>query len=189
MADRRFSSDGLVMFAAGVVAGMVAGRLLPPVVAQAAGAARAAAGRDPFEGLIADHRIFVSLLSKMENTPPDAVFQRTQLFLRLKRRLGAHALAEEDVIYPLLHDEAKAAEDARHLYHEHADMKMHLYALEQLPKNDPQWVGRVRALKALIEEHARQEEEVDFPKVRKALDERRTKRMAGDLQREKALLL
>ena len=46
--------------------------------------------------LIADHRIFESLLTEMEKSADNEYLHRTQLFLRLKRRLAAHAMAEED---------------------------------------------------------------------------------------------
>jgi hemerythrin superfamily protein len=181
--------QGMVTFAVGAAAGLIAARMLPPLVAQATGAMRVAAGGDPFDALAQDHREILSLLDRMERSPDDAVVTRTQLLLRLKRRLSAHALAEEDVVYPMLHDRAHETEDARHLYGEHAEMKMHLFALEQMPKDDPRWPDRARRLKALIAGHVRQEEEVDFPKLRRLLDQRATARLSGNVQREKALLL
>lgn len=176
-------------FAGGAVAAIIATRLLPPVVAQASGAAWAAAGRDPFEALAADHRAILTLLDHMAQSPDGAVFARTQRLLRLKRRLAAHAMAEEDVLYPLLHDRAQSASEARHLYEEHAEMKMHLYQLEQMPKDDPRWRDRVLELRTLIEGHVRQEEDVEFPKLRSVLDDQGVRRLSALMQREKALLL
>ncbi|HET6468290.1 MAG TPA: hemerythrin domain-containing protein [Geminicoccaceae bacterium] len=189
--DGWLSGRTMAAMVGGAAVALVASRVLPPLLAQLAGTARAALGRDPFAGLIADHRDFLSLLERMERTEARGrpVFQRTQLLVRLKRGLAAHAMAEEDVVYPLLHDEAKAEHDAMHLYGEHADMKMHLYWLEQMPKDHPQWVARVRELRRLIEEHARQEEEVEFPRLRALMDERAGRRVSGQVQREKALLL
>lgn len=183
------SMRGLLAFAGGAAAALIASRLLPPVVAQAAGTARASAGRDAFDALARDHRIILSLLDRMEHSPDRAVFDRTQLLLRLKHRLAAHAMAEEDVVYPLLHDRAQAVEHTRQLYSEHAEMKMHLYALEQIPKDDPRWRTRAGELRRLIEHHVDQEEEVDFPKLRQVMDQRETARMSGEVHREKAPLL
>jgi hemerythrin superfamily protein len=183
------SMRGLAAFATGAMAAVIVSRILPPLVAQAAGSAQAAAGRDPFDALAEDHRIILSLLDRMVQSPDDAVFDRTQLLLRLKRRLSAHALAEEDVVYPLLHDRAHEVDDTMNLYSEHAHMKMHLFALEQTPKNDPRWHGIVRELRDLIADHVRQEEDVDFPKLRAMLDRKETAMMSGTMQREKALLL
>ena len=187
--NKEFSGQSMAMFAGGLVAGAIVSRLLPPLLAQASGSARAAMGQDPFDALVTDHRHFLSLLTQMEESSDGATFNRTQLFLRLKRRLAAHALAEEDIVYPLLHDEAKAEEEARQLYGEHAEIKMHLHALEQMPKGERKWAQRAGQLRKLIDGHARQEEETEFPKLRKVLDEQRIARLSGDLRREKALIL
>jgi len=177
------------MLAGGMALGAIASRLVPPFAAQMKGAARVKAGGDPFDGLMADHRHFLSLLGDMERSSPDKPLHRTQLLLRLKRRLAAHALAEEDIVYPLLHDEAREEHAAKHLYGEHADIKIHLAALERMPKSDPEWSVRAAALKQLIQGHARQEETVEFPRLRQMLDQRRIARLAGDMDREKALIL
>lgn len=100
----RFSTSSLGAFVWGAVAGAIASRLLPPLIAKGAGSVRIGVDSDPFSVLIADHRIFESLLTEMEKSANDESLRRTQLFLRLKRRLAAHAMAEEDVVYPLLHD-------------------------------------------------------------------------------------
>lgn len=183
------SARGLAAFAGGAVAAVLVSRLLPPLVAQASGTMRGSAGRDPLAGLEQDHRVILSLLTEMVESPPDAVVRRTQLLLRLKRRLGAHALAEEDIVYPLLHDEAHAEDDTHQLYGEHAEMKMRLAALERMAKDDPRWVAIARELKDLIATHARQEEEVDFPRLRAVLDDRGNARLSGAVSREKALIL
>lgn len=174
-------------FAAGALAGIVASRALPPLLAQAGGLARGVAGRDPFEALTRDHRLIADLLDGLEQTPPDAVFERTQKLFRLKRRLAAHAMAEEDVLYPMLIEQISV--DARHLYSEHADMKIHLYTLENMPKDDPEWMHHLRALKSLIEGHVMQEEEVAFPKLQARINDSMQTTLLGKLQRERAMLL
>lgn len=176
-------------FAGGALAGIIASRAMPPLLAQASGMAKAAAGRDPFDVLVEDHRTILALLDQMEQASDSAHFGRAQALFRLKRRLAAHALAEEDVVYPLLHDQMQETEDTKHLYAEHAEMKIHLHALEEMPKDSALWPARVRALKTLIESHIRQEEEVDFPKLRDGLDDQARAKLFGRMQREKALLL
>ena len=73
------SGHSIAMFASGAATAMLAARILPPLVAQAAGSVRAASGQDPFATLIADHRHFVALLTEMERSPNSATFHRTQL--------------------------------------------------------------------------------------------------------------
>ncbi|HYE01390.1 MAG TPA: hemerythrin domain-containing protein, partial [Alphaproteobacteria bacterium] len=136
-----------------------------------------------------DHRKILNLLAEMERSPRGAVAERTELLLRLKRQLTAHALAEEDVVYPLLHDRAGQVSDTKRLYREHADMKMHLFRLEQTPKDDPRWIDTLREVRALIAEHIEQEEEVDFPTLRSLLDSQDRARLSGGVQREKSFVL
>ena len=111
--------------------GMIGGRLLAPLIASASGNMRTRMGSDPFDRLIEDHRQVI--LDEMESTGPDSSrAQKGKLLLRVKRMLGKHAMAEEDVVYPLLHDGAHAESETRQLYDEHADIKIHLYELEQM---------------------------------------------------------
>jgi hemerythrin superfamily protein len=179
---------GMTAFAVGTLAGILASRTLPPIFAQAGGWARGAAG-DPFEPLIQDHRAIAALLDQLQNSSDDAMFERKQKLFRLKRRLAAHAMAEEDVIYPVLSEMSRDQKDAHHLYSEHADMKIHLYALEQIPKDDPQWLKRLGELKSLIESHVEHEEEIDFTRLRSDLAPEILAKLSGRMKREKALLL
>lgn len=182
-------SPVLGAFAWGAAAAFVASRILPPLIAQVAGAARASRDGDPFAALIVDHRHMVSLLTRMERSGAADVLDRTQLLMRLKRQMTAHALAEEDVVYPMLHDDAHAEDDAKKLYSEHARMKILLHALEQMPKDDPEWPQRASALRELVESHARQEEEIEFPRLRTLMSDNARARLAGQVHREKAMVL
>jgi hemerythrin superfamily protein len=169
--------------------GLIGGRLLAPLFASASGSVRTRMGADPFDRLIDDHRRILECLHEMENAHPDSRLQKGRLLLRVKRMLGKHAMAEEDVVYPLLHDRAHAETETRQLYDEHADIKIHLYELEQMVRNNEDWRHRVLSLRRLIETHARQEEEQEFPRLRQALQEREQAMLAGQIRREEALIL
>lgn len=176
-------------FAGGAAISLILSRMLPPFAAQMNGMLRTAAGADPFAPLERDHRIFRKLLAAMERSTDDAVYRRTQGLFRLKRRLAAHALAEENAVYPLLASEEERADRARQLYAEHAGIKVHLHALETLPKDSAVWNAHLRDLATLIEDHARDEEQVEFPRLRRRLDAEKAASLAGRIQREKAFIL
>src|SRR3954453_12502712 len=53
------------VLAAGLAAGVLGSRLLPPLAAMANGTLRARRGGDPFEILISDHRMILSVLDRM----------------------------------------------------------------------------------------------------------------------------
>jgi iron-sulfur cluster repair protein YtfE (RIC family) len=110
-------------------------------------------------------------------------------FLSLKRTLGKHALAEENVVYPLLREHAQKADDARRLYAEHAEMKVHLFELEASLTAVTSWQSRVRMLDDLVRHHIRDEEEKEFPLLQEMLEGSRAKTVAGQIRREEALVL
>jgi iron-sulfur cluster repair protein YtfE (RIC family) len=168
---------------------VAASRFLPPVVANASGALKAKFGQDPFRKLEEDHRYVKSLLRRMADASEGSPAERMKLLLMFKRALGKHAMAEEDVVYPILHEIAGAAEQARELYDEHAQMKIHLYALETAVASPPTWAERVRRLQDLIGEHIRDEEDVEFPRLRALLQDRQQATLAGKILREEALVL
>jgi hemerythrin superfamily protein len=189
MTDTRNSSRDIAVLIAGIAAGVLGSRLLPPLVAAAAGSARARKSGDPFDMLVADHRALESLLADMAETDASSTARRASLFMMLKRKLGKHALAEEDVVYPILHNDAEDFSESRDLYDEHADMKILLFTIEERLKAGADWSEEVRNLRALIESHIVEEEQIVFPKLRERMDQSRKNSVSGQISREEALIL
>jgi hemerythrin superfamily protein len=178
-----------VLLAVGAAGGMLLGRVLPVLLANASGLARGAAGQDPFDKLIEQHRILLSLLDKMEQFPVSDWTKRKLTFLAFKRTIGKHAMAEEDIVYPLLKTEAERHEATQKLYREHASMKIHLFELENAIHQEDEWRDAVRALRSEIEPHAREEEESEFPRLRELLDQKRSAELARKIRQEEALVV
>jgi hemerythrin superfamily protein len=190
MAKRiRISNWNAAALAGGVALGVLGSRLLPPVMANASGSMGAKLGRDPFRKLEQDHRLIETTLREMAAAREASLLQRTNLFLLFKRKLGKHALAEEDVVYPVLHDIAGEENKARELYDEHAQLKIHLFGLELALASQSQWNERVRRLQDLILPHIRDEEDVEFPRLRRILQEKQHASISGKILREEAMVL
>ncbi|MDQ1470350.1 MAG: hypothetical protein QOJ99_1830 [Bryobacterales bacterium] len=187
--NRKKRTSGIWMAAAGVGGGILISRLLPPVYAHIRGMATSVFREDPFGILIQQHRQLLSLLGEMEETPASGAARRLWLLLRFKRTIAKHALAEEDVVYPLLHESAGRAEAAEQLYREHASMKIHIFNLLQCVTHQETWIRNVAALKDEIARHARQEEEEEFPRVRALQQARRWSRLNRNIRQEEALIL
>lgn len=183
------TARNMMLFGAGAMVMMAASRMASPMAGRALGSMRAMAGTDPFDALAQDHRKVLALMEAVEATDESATHRRTAMLLQIKRMLTAHALAEEDIIYPMLHDDAQRKDQALKMYREHADMKVKLFELEHKAKNDPSWIGDMRALRRMVETHAREEEEVEFPKLRAALDDAQKASLLGQVHREKAMLV
>lgn len=179
----------LAVVAGGVAAGVLGSRLLPPILAMANGSVRARFGEGPFDRLKQDHRDILAILDRMTERPDDGTTSPGALFLTLKRTLAKHALAEEDVVYPVLHERAHAEQDAKKLYSEHADMKIHLYGLEQALTQGLHWDTRVQALRSLLRRHVEEEETVQFPRLETLMDEQLSRSTPGQIRREQALIL
>jgi len=178
-----------VFLLAGIAGGILGSRLLPPLIAQATSAARAKSGADPFQLLIEDHREILAVLDRMAGAPSASAAQRGKLFLALKRRLAKHAMAEEDVVYPIVSKEPGTGTQGQHLYHEHADMKILLYELESQLMAGQDWSAAVGRLRDLIRSHIDEEEETVFPALRSKLEESAKPRVSGQISREEALVL
>lgn len=178
-----------LLIGVGAAGGVLLGRFLPVLLANASGLAQGAAGRDPFAGLIRQHRVLLSLLDKMEGLPETDWAKRKFLFLAFKRTIGKHAMAEEDIVYPLLKTDAERHEATTKLYREHASMKIHVFELERAIHQDEEWGAAVRALHSEIEPHARDEEETEFPRLRALLDQTRRTQLSRKIRQEEALVV
>lgn len=189
MTENRSAAANVAMICGGVALGVLGSRLLPPLLASAFGSVRARRNDDPFDLLIQDHREIASCLDRMEKTQTDSTAKRTMLFLMLKRKLAKHAMAEEDVVYPILKSQAHDQPPSEHMYEEHADMKVALFELENMLKNGQDWSQRVRSLRDLIQHHVQQEESEVFPRLRQMMDQDRQSTVSGQISREEAMVL
>jgi hemerythrin superfamily protein len=183
------NTNTYLLLGLGAAGGALLGRFLPLLLANASGFAQGSARRDPFAGLVREHRVLLSLLNRMENLPASEWSKRKLLFLAFKRTIGKHALAEEDIVYPLLKTEAERHEVTQKLYREHASMKIHLFELEAAIHQDSEWRDAVVALRSEIEPHAREEEETEFPRLRELLDQARTAQVSRKIRQEEALII
>ena len=168
------------MLAAAAVAGAAVGLAANygrKIVAQGLG------GTDWMEELIADHQAVLALFDKLEATEDGQTWIRAHTLTKIRNALGKHALEEENVVYPALR-EANEAHDADALNAEHGYVKTYLYELDNMPKSSPEWMERVRAFRALLEEHMRMEEDEVFPRLRAQLDEEANARLSAAVARE-----
>lgn len=183
------SGRDIAVIAGGIAVGVIGSRLLAPMIAMGTGALKSRYGSDPFDLLIEDHRMIQQTLHEMEQAQDRGMGRRARLFLALKRKLAKHSMAEEDVVYPMLNDEAQRRDAAKHLYDEHADIKIRLYEIEQLMMKGEPWTEPVRDLRQLIERHIREEEDEQFPRLRQTLNQQRYAEVSAHVHREEAMIL
>ncbi|HYI40766.1 MAG TPA: hemerythrin domain-containing protein [Allosphingosinicella sp.] len=142
-----------------------------------------AAAGDWFDALKAEHAATLAVFDKIEATDDSQTTQRTALLMKLKYALTKHAHEEESIIYPALR-QANSAHDADALNAEHGYVKTYLYELENMPKDSPEWLARVRDFRSMLEEHIRMEEDEVFPAFRQVLSEEQNAKLTSRMNKE-----
>lgn len=135
------------------------------------------------EALKHEHALTLAVFDTLEATGDDATTTRAALVKKLKYALTKHAVAEENVIYPALREAGEVAE-ADELNSEHGYVKTYLYKLDNMAKDDPGFLAKVREFRTLIEEHVREEEDVLFPKLKAQLSEEENKKLTYAMGKE-----
>jgi hemerythrin superfamily protein len=147
--------------------GFVVGLAVNPARKAAVQGVEAVAG-DWLAVLKAEHRMVEAQLEALLKTTAKQKVRRAALLAKIKRALTKHALQEETVIYPAV-KERQADGMAKHLYSDHADLKIFIRELEDLAKDDASFIERVRAFQACVAHHVREEEDEVFPRFHRAL--------------------
>ena len=78
--------------------------------------------------------------------------------------------------------------NSKELAAEHFEMKTYLHELDRMEKDDPRWLGKLKAFRKLVKEHVRQEEEHVFPELKSRLSPEENARLTRDMLKEAARL-
>ena len=130
-----------------------------------------------------EHALTLKVFDAIEATTEANTAKRAVLLMNLKHMLAKHALQEENVVYPALR-EAGETEAADHLNNDHGYVKQYLYDLTELPKDSFAWICKVRAFRADIEKHMREEEDQVFPRLKGKLSLEKNKELTSMMNKE-----
>lgn len=136
---------------------------------------------DWLEALKSEHRQVDLVFSMLEKTTEKDTAKRKAGIQKIEYALTKHAVEEENIIYPALR-EADEEAAAKHLYDDHSDIKTFIYELKEMPKDDPQWLPRLRAFHELIREHVREEEEEIFPAFKAKMTAEQNAKLSKSMQ-------
>lgn len=135
------------------------------------------------EALAAEHKATLAIFDALEKTTEADVSKRTVLLTQMKHALGKHALQEENAVYATMRDKG-FKEGADHLNHEHGYVKQYLFELTELSRSDAQWLPKLHAFRALIEEHVQEEERDLFPRLKAQLSADENRHLTTMMNRE-----
>ena len=150
---------------------------------KAAVATTTAMSGDWCEVLGAERRRIERLFKQIGETTEAQTIKRTRLADILSAALTKHALQKEHVIYPALRGSDQGAAST-HLAAEQFEIKTYLYELDALPKDDPRWMRKLKALQHVVEEHMQEEQETVFPPFHSALSPAENARLTKAMNRE-----
>ncbi|MHC9418522.1 hemerythrin domain-containing protein [Sphingomonas citri] len=139
------------------------------------------------EALAAEHAAALKLFDALEKTDENATKRRTLLLAQLKHAIAKHAFQEENVVYAEMRDHG-LTEGADQLNHEHGYVKQYFFELGAMAKDDPAWMPKLRAFRAMIEEHMREEEDELFPSLRAQLSDEQNRSVTAAMNREGLIL-
>jgi hemerythrin superfamily protein len=138
-----------------------------------------------------DHDKVRKLLAELASTTERAEKKRTELLEKIEKEIKIHTQLEEELFYPAF-KKANGKENER-MFHEaveehRAVEEMVLPDLKQTDPTTPEFSGRAKVLKELIEHHASEEEEDLFPRARETMSEEQLEQLAVQIEERKAAL-
>ncbi len=130
-----------------------------------------------------EHAKTTGLFDRIEQTSNSAVKTRERLFGQLKTGLEIQSKVSHDLVYPILrkHEEIKQLVPDQK---ERIELRRRLQELEQTPKEDEQFLPRIKELKKVIAQQLRDEERQIFPAIKKTIGSREAEELAERIARE-----
>lgn len=141
--------------------------------------------------LKADHQTVKEILSQLQDSTDRAVKGRTQLLQKLEMEVTVHTKLEEELLYPAFKTAGK--KDDAEMYYEakeehRAVDSLVLPDLKVTDPSAPEFAGRVKVLKELLEHHIEEEESELFPRAEKLLSKSQLAEMGEQMTARKAEL-
>lgn len=137
-----------------------------------------------------DHKTIRQLLSDLKSAEKPT--ERQRLLAKVKAELTAHTKIEEEIFYPAFQAAGRAKKDQQ-LFHEataeHHAAELILQEVESADDRGPEFAGRAKVLKELVEHHAAEEEADMFPRARKLLDQDELRTLGARMAERKLELL
>jgi hemerythrin-like domain-containing protein len=134
---------------------------------------------DPFDYLIAEHRIVHELFKQIEQA--DDTYTREELIDEIKNALDFHAEMEEATIYPALEGVGTTKELAEEAEEEHAIVKSLLAEMGNVPVLSDNWEAKLTVLKEMVEHHVEEEEGSLFPEARRSLSDMQIEELGDEM--------
>jgi len=122
--------------------------------------------------LKADHERAKGILSQLSESTERGVKKRTELLNKLEMEISIHTRLEEEILYPAYKKAGGKEQDVMYYEAKEEHRTVDSLVLPDLKHTDPstpEFAGRVKVVKELLEHHIEEEETEMFPQAKKLL--------------------
>lgn len=141
--------------------------------------------------LKADHEKVKNILSQLSESTDRAVKKRTELLEKLELEVSIHTQLEEEILYPAYKAAGGKAEAEMYYEAKEEHRTVDSLVLPDLKGTDPtspEFAGRVKVIKELLEHHIEEEETDMFPHAKKILGKAKLDELGDQMLTLKASL-
>lgn len=141
--------------------------------------------------LKADHEKVKAILTQLSESTDRAIKKRTDLLEKLELEVSIHTELEEQVLYPAF--KAAGGKEQDEMYYEAKEEhrtvdSLVLPDLKTTDPSSPEFAGRVKVVRELLEHHIEEEETEMFPQAKKLLGNARLEQLGEQMVTLKATL-
>ncbi|MDD2054208.1 hemerythrin domain-containing protein [Pseudomonas putida] len=136
-----------------------------------------------------DHERVKAILAQLSESTDRAVKKRTDLVAKLEMEITIHTQLEEQILYPAFKEAGGKEEDEMYYEAKEEHRTVDSLVLPDLKSTDPtkpEFAGRAKVVKELLEHHIEEEETEMFPKARKLLGNKKLDELGEQMLAMKA---
>jgi hemerythrin-like domain-containing protein len=148
-----------------------------------------AANMNAIEILKADHEKVKSILGQLSESTDRALKKRVELLDKLEMEISIHTRLEEEILYPAFKEAGSKEQDIMYFEAKEEHRTVDSLVLPDLKQTDPgtpEFAGRVKVVKELLEHHIEEEETEMFPQAKKLLGKEKLDDLGEQMEAMKA---
>lgn len=141
------------------------------------------------ELLEADHKRVKGILAQLSESTERGIKKRTELLAKLEMEITLHTRLEEEILYPAFKRAGGKEQDVMYYEAKEEHRTVDSLVLPDLKTTDPstpEFTGRVKVVKELLEHHIEEEETEMFPQARRLLKKAELEALGEQMETFKA---
>ncbi|EJM27435.1 MULTISPECIES: hemerythrin domain-containing protein [Pseudomonas] len=138
-----------------------------------------------------DHEKVKGILNQLSESTDRALKKRAELLDKLELEITIHTQLEEQILYPAFKEAGGKEQDEMYYEAKEEHRTVDSLVLPDLKSTDPstpEFAGRVKVVKELLEHHIEEEETEMFPQAKKLLGNAKLEELGKEMEVMKASL-